>query len=546
MNSIRRAFILGAGYGTRLRPWTEQNPKPLVPLFQKTIIEYLIDFLKQNEIYEILINTHHQSEEYAKVIGDGHHLGVSISYNYEPRIMDTGGGLKCVESFLKDEPFLMINGDIITEGDMRPLFQNHLKSNALATVLLNQSGALKNVAVHQNQVVDFRFTFQKKYPNLFSFTGMHLLSPEIFKWIESEKPISIIDVYLDLIRNNKPILYEDWSSHYWSDVGSVQELTKVHLDIIEQKIQLGHFVQEIDQQGSDRKYYRVGDKSHSKIAMIYDTEKKENRHFFKIQFFLKNHNIHVPQIDYADENFQFIVMQDLGNQSLYQYVFNSQKDWKSFYFKAMDQLIQLHQINDYQDVETLNPKFDSDLYQWEGDYFYEHYFQNISQKKISLDEKLLFDQELKTISDELLKQKQVMVHRDFQSQNIMVYHSDVYLIDFQGMRLGVGLYDLASLVWDPYVSLENSFRDELVEYYFKNQSIYQNPSVLYLCAIQRLMQALGAFGYLSLKKNKLQYKQYILPAVININQVLAYLNGFPNLKGLIFYLDQTLQSSGRI
>src|SRR5207248_5844344 len=94
----------------------------------------------------------------------------------------------------------------------------------------------------------------------------------------------------------------------------------------------------------------------------------------------------------------------------------------------------------------------------------------------------------------------LLVHRDFQSQNIMMRNGRAHLIDFQGMRPGLAQYDLASLLYDPYVDLNEAERDELLEHYYGEQPSTDFLETLRLCAMQRLMQALGAYGFLGLVK----------------------------------------------
>src|SRR3954454_18197537 len=127
---------------------------------------------------------------------------------------------------------------------------------------------------------------------------------------------------------------------------------------------------------------------------------------------------------------------------------------------------------------------------------------------------------LREMAESLAALPRVLVHRDFQSQNIIVRNGLAYLIDFQGMRPGLPEYDVASLLYDPYVDLSDLARIELATYYIERQKEFgwdlesRVAEVLPLCAIQRLMEALGASGFLGLVKKHHSFLQHI-PAALN-------------------------------
>src|SRR4030095_8688724 len=154
--------------------------------------------------------------------------------------------------------------------------------------------------------------------------------------------------------------------------------------------------------------------------------------------------------------------------------------------------------------QHLSAEFNSELYLWEQNYF----FENCLDRIFKIDEAKLAQlaslPALQEIAHRLASFTRVLVHRDFQSQNIIIRNSQAHLIDFQGMRPGLAEYDLASLVYDPYVDLPESERMALITYY-RSRQLENGVSIngdfdlkLRLCAMQRLMQALGAYGFLGL------------------------------------------------
>lgn len=139
---------------------------------------------------------------------------------------------------------------------------------------------------------------------------------------------------------------------------------------------------------------------------------------------------------------------------------------------------------------------------------------------------------LQEMAEELADRPRVLVHRDFQSQNIIIRNGQAYMIDFQGMRPGLAEYDLASLLYDPYVTLANNEREQLLEYYWSARGHHARISaeVFRRCAIQRLMQALGAYGFLGLVKGSKPFLNYIEPAIRSLRSLIATQSGLEKLS----------------
>jgi N-acetylmuramate 1-kinase len=133
----------------------------------------------------------------------------------------------------------------------------------------------------------------------------------------------------------------------------------------------------------------------------------------------------------------------------------------------------------------------------------------------------------------------VLVHRDFQSQNIIMRNGQAHLIDFQGMRPGLAEYDLASLLYDPYVDLTEAERAELITYY-REQQVKKGLTIdsdfdsrLRLCAMQRLMQALGAYGFLGLVKGHKHFLKYVPAAMESLCSIVRQIEGLEKLEALL-------------
>jgi aminoglycoside/choline kinase family phosphotransferase len=189
----------------------------------------------------------------------------------------------------------------------------------------------------------------------------------------------------------------------------------------------------------------------------------------------------------------------------------------------------------------LPAEFNAALYRWEQKYF----FQNCLGRYFSVSEskrrELAALAGLREIAKHLASLPRVLVHRDFQSQNIIIRNGQAYLIDFQGMRPGLAEYDVASLLYDPYVELAETERAELLTYY-RGRQLENGITVdgdfdlkLRLCAMQRLMQALGAYGFLGLVKDHKHFLQYIPNALDSLRTVVAKID---NLQSLASFLAE--------
>jgi aminoglycoside/choline kinase family phosphotransferase len=285
----------------------------------------------------------------------------------------------------------------------------------------------------------------------------------------------------------------------------------------------------IEKGGSDRKFYRVRCSSEQTLILVkYNLEREENRHYVEIARFLEAHGIRGPKIYFHDPEEGLIWLEDLGEEDLFSYRNESWLVRRAFYESALDEVAKLHSLPESFCVEMRNrlpAEFNAALYVWEQNYF----FENCLGRYFEIDDAQLRElaalPALGEIAQHLASLPRVLVHRDFQSQNILVRNGQAYLIDFQGMRPGLAEYDLASLLFDPYVDLTQVERAELIEYYRGENSKNGFDERLRLCAMQRLMQALGAYGFLGLVKGHKQFLKHIPAAVKSLRAVAAAIEG---------------------
>ena len=231
-------------------------------------------------------------------------------------------------------------------------------------------------------------------------------------------------------------------------------------------------------------------------------------------------------------------MQNLGEQDLWSFRLEPWDVRRPLYESALIEAFKLHTAATRKldgAGLTLEKEFNEALYLWEQGYFFEHCMGNYFKFPAEEIAHLAALAPLRDAAARLAKLPRVLVHRDFQSQNIMVLEGSAWLIDFQGMRPGLEQYDIASLLMDPYVSLAPTEREELLGFYERlarrsGKEIGDDfHEVFHWCALQRLMQALGAYGFLGLQKGRADFLAHIPAARRLLRETAARLDGLEEL-----------------
>jgi NDP-sugar pyrophosphorylase family protein len=190
---IRKAFLLGAGLGTRLRPLTDALPKPLIPVLGAPLIRYAIDHCAAAGITEFAINTHHLPETWKDYFpGSREGSGESpcaprIDFFHEPVLLETGGGIKNIEEWIAGEPILVYNGDILANPDLARLISTHRASGNLATLGVRSNGPALHLALDGRQVVDIHHKLGVA-AGTHQFTGIYCIEPELLDSIPGLLP----------------------------------------------------------------------------------------------------------------------------------------------------------------------------------------------------------------------------------------------------------------------------------------------------------------------------------------------------------------------
>ncbi len=555
---ITTAFVLAAGYGKRLKPLTDILPKPLLPVRGSSPLLMVFDKLQRAGIDRIIVNTHHLAEKFDEALapyaegGKTVYKGAEILKIFEPQILDTGGGIKNARRLFEgDTPFLVHNSDIIFTADIKRFARAAeakfaADPNLAAVVCLRDKGSAKNVGVAGGFVRDMRFQTGAAVEKNLQFTGLFAANKKFLDAVKSfpADAFSTVDVFLRLIdADADSVAYFEEDSGTWSDIGTPAEYLKAckndpetEFSMLAKLAEFGFAAQTsepINKGASTRKFLRFTDADGNRlVACFYGTQKREDALYAKLARFLRANGIDVCDIVKSCGRRRIIVMADGGENDLLSLAKQSPYNAAPFYGRAIENLRRLHTTATESYLKKpfeLSHPFDEALYGWEQNYFKQECL--ISKFGIAPTPEL--DAELSEITRILLREPPVLLHRDFQSQNIMAELGKIRIIDFQGMRMGCALYDVASLLFDPYVDLPDEIVRDCLRLYFRADPTPEQMSLFYTAACERLMQALGAYGFLSIKKGKTEYAQYFDSAIKKLSHC-ATLAGFPALSR-VFY-----------
>jgi len=230
MNEITQAFVLAAGIGKRLRPLTEDLPKPLIPIFQKPLITFALDHLINVGVKRFIVNTHKRAELFENFFRDNEYEGHSVTLVHEPDLLETGGGIKNAERYLGSDPFLTYSGDIFTDISLQPLIDEHFRRGNDVTLALRETGLASEVALRDHRVVDIANRYGTTGD--LDFANVAVWNPKIFQQIPPQQKISFIPIIADWIGDGGKIGGLVMNDGRWFNIGSRAEYLDVHRMIL--------------------------------------------------------------------------------------------------------------------------------------------------------------------------------------------------------------------------------------------------------------------------------------------------------------------------
>jgi hypothetical protein len=327
----------------------------------------------------------------------------------------------------------------------------------------------------------------------------------------------------------------------------------------------------LEGRGSDRTFFRVKwNRKDSAILVHYDPKRVENTYYADIATFLREIGVPAPRLIRHHPAGCLIIMEDLGDTNLWSLRKTPWETRETLYQKTLSIAHRLHSFPEKNFPSArlrLMEGFGPDLYRWERNYFRDHFVRDVCAIELDPTFERQLESELSSLAQRLAGTRRSLVHRDLQSQNVMIRDGEPFLIDFQGMRFGSPFYDLGSLFCDPYVNFSGREHEELLSFYYGLWSptggilskgsrlkatgpvegstwdldwvTFQNT--FWEASAQRLMQALGAYGFLGLKKGFKSYLQHIPAGLRNLHRAASQVASLPRLQELSWACQKVIE-----
>ncbi len=216
-------MILAAGFGTRLKPLTDNTPKALVEYKNIPMINYQIEKLKSLNVSKIIVNAHHHSAKLVEYFNN-HNFGIKIIVLVEDEILGTGGGIINAKEFLQNEDTVVINTDVVTDFDLKFFTEYAKAKNGISTILIQKRKSSRYLEFDNELRLIRRENENSVKDNLFAFNGIHFLRQDFFSNNFEKGYSDIISIYLELISQNKAIYGCDSGNSYFLDIGKKENL----------------------------------------------------------------------------------------------------------------------------------------------------------------------------------------------------------------------------------------------------------------------------------------------------------------------------------
>lgn len=264
-----RAMVMAAGLGTRLRPITNQVPKPVVPVGNVAIVEQLVRLLGAHGVTDVIANLHWFPDTVRDRLGDGSALGVAVSYEQEEELLGTAGGVRNVRDFLTaggDEMFFVLAGDALTDVDLSALAAAHRANGGVATLAVKRVTEVSEYGVIVTGADGRVAGFQEKPDPAEALSDLvncmvYAFSPEIFDYFPSDEmpdPVDFAgDVFPALLAHDAPFHVHRFDG-YWNDIGTLREYLQGNLDVVAGQLELPRLGGELLSGGAAPEHAELG------------------------------------------------------------------------------------------------------------------------------------------------------------------------------------------------------------------------------------------------------------------------------------------------
>src|SRR5579875_3612450 len=238
-----KAVVMAGGEGSRLRPLTIARPKPMVPIVGRPVAEHILNLLKEHNITDVVMTVQYLASNIEDYFGDGSQFGMRIRYSREESPLGTAGSVKLAEDWLRDEPFLVISGDALTDFNLTKIIEFHREKQAMATLTLaHVANPLEyGVIITDDEGHITQFLEKPSWAQVFSDTintGIYVLDPKIFDYFERDIVFDFSnDLFPILLKNGDP-LYGYIADGYWCDVGNLSEYMRANADALQGNVQV--------------------------------------------------------------------------------------------------------------------------------------------------------------------------------------------------------------------------------------------------------------------------------------------------------------------
>jgi len=230
-----KAIILAAGLGARLKPLTDHKPKALLEWEGKPLLEHVIVKLKSSGFTSIIINVHHHASMIMDFVKQKQSFGIGIEFSHEKdELLDTGGGIANASWFFREDPFLVYNVDILSDIDLRAMYQEHSKSGAIATLAVKERVTTRSLLMDKDSMLKGWRDNRSGETILtgpsadglvpIAFSAIHIMDPRIFDLFPREKRFPLMPFYLDLAKTHPVNLYRH-DRDSWADMGKLESFT---------------------------------------------------------------------------------------------------------------------------------------------------------------------------------------------------------------------------------------------------------------------------------------------------------------------------------
>ena len=496
MAIVKKAVVLAAGFGTRLKPFTCTTPKPLLPVWGVPMLERIIEMLRDRGVDDVVVNCHYlpeQIEEWVesyrrRISGEGCEMKIGISR--EPEILGSGGALNPLREWIGNERFYLVNSDIVMEN--APKLELREDESEIGVCVVSAEGPRTLEVENVSGFITNWRSEDALYDGTWTYCGMALLKPQILSYVKGEGFSSIVSAYEAAMSDGKFVRAVASEDLLWEDAGTLSKYIDLNRDgddnafadipQIRSLLPDGESsdVRFLSIRGSNRVFFKTGDG----VAVVYDDESRaENGIYCQCARFLASKGLRVPAILKDRPEFKALLMEDAGCEK---------KMSLEEYAEVVKELVKFNALGADGDLPGISEPFGPELWKWEHELFAKHCLETRFGMQMT-DE---VSEELERASGILESEPKALVHRDFQSSNILWGAKGFSIIDFQGMRIGPAVYDLASLLYDPYVEMPARRREALSALYAKESGRPEILEALPFAAVQRLVQCLGAYGRL--------------------------------------------------